>query len=133
PRTDLDWLDLDASEEEIREMLAESPHSLLPVAEGTVDRMLGVVKVKEVLAVMLAGKPVRLVELIRKTEVVPDQLDAMDDLRALQQSGVAMAMVHDEYGHLECVVTPADLLAARAGYLLSHTAEAEAPMRVHLV
>lgn len=130
PRTDLDWLDLDASEEEIREMLAESPHSLLPVAEGTVDRMLGVVKVKEVLAVMLAGKPVRLVELIRKTEVVPDQLDAMDALRALQQSGVAMAMVHDEYGHLEGVVTPADLLAAIAGNFVSHQDEGDEPMLV---
>jgi len=130
PRTDLDWLDLDASEEEIREMLAESPHSLLPVAEGTVDRMLGVVKVKEVLAVMLAGKPVRLVELIRKTEVVPDQLDAMDALRALQQSGVVMAMVHDEYGHLEGVVTPADLLAAIAGNFVSHQDEGDEPMLV---
>src|SRR5690606_26802720 len=57
PRIDLDWLDRGASEEDIREAIAESPHSLLPVAEGTVDRIVGVVKVKELLAVMLAGGP----------------------------------------------------------------------------
>lgn len=130
PRTELDWLDLAASEEEIRSVMAESPHSLLPVAEGTVDRMLGVVKVKEVLATMLAGEPVSLAALLRKAEVVPDQLDAMDALRTLQQSGVAMAMVHDEYGHLEGVVTPADLLAAIAGNFVSHQDEGDEPMLV---
>jgi len=130
PRTELDWLDLSASEDEIRNVMAQSPHSLLPVAEGTVDRMLGVVKVKEVLATMLAGEPVSLAALLRKAEVVPDQLDAMDALRTLQQSGVAMAMVHDEYGHLEGIVTPADLLAAIAGNFVSHQDEGDEPMLV---
>src|SRR5690606_12652313 len=92
PRIDLDWLDLGASEEESRGAIAESPHSLLPVAGGTGDRIVGVVKVKELLAVMLAGGPVQLSRLLRKAEVVPDQLDAMDALRTLQQSGLAMAM-----------------------------------------
>jgi len=130
PRTELDWLDLTSSEDEIREVIAESPHSLLPVAEGTVDRMVGVVKVKDLLGVMLVGEPVRLADLLRKAEVVPDQLDAMDALRTLQQSGVAMAMVHDEYGHLEGVVTPADLLAAIAGNFVSHQDEGDEPMLV---
>src|SRR5690606_17064913 len=115
---------------EIREAIAESPHSLLPVAEGTVDRIVGVVKVKELLAVMLAGGPVQLSKLLRKAEVVPDQLDAMDALRTLQQSGIAMAMVHDEYGHLEGIVTPADLLAAIAGNFVSHQDEGDEPMLV---
>ena len=79
---------------------------------------------------MLAGEPVGLADLMRKAEVVPDQLDAMDALRALQQSGTAMAMVHDEYGHLEGVVTPADLLAAIAGSFVSHQDEGDEPMLV---
>ena len=130
PRTELDWIDVAASEEEIHAAIVASPHSLLPVADGSPDKLLGVVKVRDVLARMLAGEPVGLADLMRKAEVVPDQLDAMDALRALQQSGTAMAMVHDEYGHLEGVVTPADLLAAIAGSFVSHQDEGDEPMLV---
>ena len=130
PRTELDWIDVAASEEEIHAAIVASPHSLLPVADGSPGKLLGVVKVRDVLARMLAGEPVGLADLMRKAEVVPDQLDAMDALRALQQSGTAMAMVHDEYGHLEGVVTPADLLAAIAGSFVSHQDEGDEPMLV---
>jgi putative hemolysin len=127
PRTEVDWLDLGASEAEMREAIARSPHSLLPVAEGSVDNVVGVVKVREVLALLLAGKPVKLARLMKKAEVVPDQLDAMDALRILQSSGLGMAMVHDEYGHLDGIVTPADLLTAMAGQFASHQDEGDEP------
>jgi putative hemolysin len=130
PRTELDWLDVAAGEAEIRAAIAASPHSLLPVAEGSPDRMLGVVKVRDVLARLLAGETVQLAEVMRKAPVVPDQLDAMDALRLLQGSGTGMAMVHDEYGHLDGVVTPADLLAAIVGSFVSHLDEGEEPMVV---
>jgi putative hemolysin len=130
PRTELDWLDLGARDEDIREQIVASVHSLMPVADGSVDRMVGVVKVRDVLARLLAGEPVRLGQLVRKAEVIPDQLDAMDGLRMLQQSGTGMAMVHDEYGHLEGIVTPADLLSAIAGNFMSHQDEGEEPMVV---
>ena len=67
---------------------------------------------------------------MRKAEVIPDQLDAMDALRLLQQADVSMAMVHDEYGHLEGVVTPADLLSAIVGNFVSHQDEGDEPMVV---
>jgi putative hemolysin len=86
-----------------------------------------VIKVREVLALLLAGKPVKLARLIRKAEVVPDQLDAMDALRILQSSGLGMAVVRDEYGHLEGIVTPADLLTAMAGHFASHEDEGDEP------
>ncbi|HSQ94519.1 MAG TPA: hemolysin family protein [Croceibacterium sp.] len=127
PRTEVDWIDLAASEGEIRETIAASPHSLLPVAEGSVDKVVGVVKARQALALLLAGKPVRLQRLMKKAEVVPDQLDAMDALRILQSSGLGMAMVHDEYGHLDGIVTLADLLTAMAGQFASHQDEGEEP------
>src|SRR6187551_3428029 len=130
PRTELDWLDVAAGEAELRAAIAASPHSLLPVADGSPDRMLGVVKVRDVLARLLAGETVQLAEVMRKAPVVPDQLDAMDALRLLQGSGTGMAMVHDEYGHLDGVVTPADLLAAIVGSFVSHLDEGEEPMVV---
>lgn len=128
PRIELDTIDRKATEEELRAAIKESPHSLLPVADGSPDNIVGVVKVKDVLAVLLAGRKVNLPKLMRKAEIVPDQLDAMDALRILQQSGVAMALVHDEYGHLEGVVTPADLLSAIAGNFASYQDEGDEPL-----
>ncbi|WP_427964047.1 hemolysin family protein [Altererythrobacter sp.] len=130
PRTEIDWVDVNASEDEIRAAIESSPHSLLPVADGSPDTVLGVIKVREVLALLVAGRPVSLTQLMRKAEVVPDQLDAMDALRVLQQSEIAMAVVHDEYGHLDGIVTPVDLLTAIVGEFVSDQDEREGPQIV---
>jgi putative hemolysin len=127
PRTELDWLDLGADEAEIRATIGGSPHSLLPVAEGSPDRVLGVVKAREVLGEMVAGRRVDIARLMKRPEVIPDQLDAMDALRALQQGEIAMAMVHDEYGNLEGIVTPVDLLTALVGNFASDEDLGERP------
>ena len=127
PRTELDWLDADDDEEAIGATIARSPHSLLPVARGTSDKILGVVKVREVLAAQLAGVPIDLLAMAKKPEIVPDQLDALDALRVLQQADVAMAMVHDEYGHLDGIVTPVDLLTAIVGQFASDVDQGDIP------
>ncbi|MEO5586436.1 MAG: hemolysin family protein [Novosphingobium sp.] len=130
PRTELDLVDRSATEAELRAAIKASPHSLLPVTDGSPDNIIGVLKVREVLAVLLAGHKLDLAKLMRKADVIPDQLDAMDALKLLQQSDIAMAMVHDEYGHLEGVVTPADLLTAIVGNFVSHLDEGDEPMVV---
>jgi len=127
PRTEVDWIDADADEAAIRAAIDTSPHSLMPVAEGSADRVLGVVKVRDILTRLIAKEPIDLRALMVKTEVVPDQLDAVDALRVLQQAEIAMAMVHDEYGHLDGIVTPVDLLTALVGNFLSDQDGAEGP------
>ena len=127
PRTELDWIDISADGEAIAALLAESPHSVWPVADGSPDKVLGLVRVREILATMVAGEPVVLENLLRKAEVVPDQLDAVDALRVLQQADIAMAMVHDEYGHLDGIVTPVDLLTALVGDFASDQDPGDAP------
>jgi putative hemolysin len=130
PRIEIDWIDRRATEAEVRAAIKESPHSLLPVADGSPDNIVGVLKVRDLLAALLAGRKMNIARLMRKAEVIPDQLDAMDALRLLQQSDVPMALVHDEYGHLEGVVTPADLLTAIVGNFVSHQDHGDEPMVV---
>ena len=130
PRTEVDWIGLDATPAQVRQDIFDSPHSLIPVAEGSIDRIVGVVKVRDVLSVMLLGRRPLLGRLMKKPAIVPDQLDAMDALRVLQTAEVPMALVHDEYGHLEGIVTPADLLSAIVGSFVSHQDEGDEPMVV---
>jgi putative hemolysin len=119
PRTDVDWIDVDAGPDDIREALRESPHSRYPVADGSVDKLVGVVQARDIAVAVLEGQPLDLRQLMREAPVVPDQTDAMDTLNVMRGAEVPMAFVHDEYGHFEGIVTPADLLTALAGVFAS--------------
>ena len=115
PRTDVEWLDLSRSPEEIHDALLRARHSRMPVAEGNPDDTLGVIQVRELLPPLLRGEPLDIRAHIRTAPVVPDVLDALDALNTLREAEVPMALVHDEYGHFDGLVTPADILDAIAG------------------
>jgi putative hemolysin len=90
-------------------------HSRLPVGEGSFDAMLGVVQTRELLAAILSGKPLDVRKHIRIAPIIPEGMDALDVLSVLREAAVPMALIHDEYGHFEGLVTPADVLEAIVG------------------
>ncbi|MDB5671331.1 MAG: HlyC/CorC family transporter [Alphaproteobacteria bacterium] len=128
PRTDVDWIDVDADAETVRAQLLETPHTRLPAAEGSVDKLVGVVQARDIVAALLGGRPLDLRTLAREAPVVSDQMDAMDTLETLRNADVPMAFVHDEYGHFEGLVTTADLLAALSGSFVSDGGDHDPPL-----
>ncbi|HEY5711469.1 MAG TPA: hemolysin family protein [Allosphingosinicella sp.] len=119
PRTDVDWIDVDADPATIRRKLSEAPHNRIPVAEGSVDALLGVVQARDIVRCLIAGEAIDLRALMKPAPIVPDQLDAMDAMNVLRDSEVPMAFVHDEYGHFEGLVTPGNLLTALTGNFIT--------------
>ena len=127
PRTEIDWLDADADQDEIRATVLGTPHSRLPIAEGSVEQIIGVVSARDLLLAMLEGRPLDLRDLARTPQVIPDLMDAMDALSVLRAAEVPLALVHDEYGHLDGIVTPGSILAALSGAFASDADEDDDP------
>jgi putative hemolysin len=119
PRKDVDWIDITLDAKGVRDKLLETPHSRLPVARGSVDDIVGVVQARDIAAALFRGDPIDLERLMRRAAVIHDQIDAMDALAALRLAEVPMLLVHDEYGHFDGLVTPADLMSAIAGEFAS--------------
>jgi putative hemolysin len=127
PRTEIDWIDIASTPEQIRQALLESPHTRIPVADGSIENIVGVMEVRDVVAALLQGRPLDLKTLCRTAPVIPDLMDAMDALAVLRQADVPLALVHDEYGHLDGIVTPGSILAALAGTFAHDIEHGEEP------
>ncbi len=115
PRTDLAWVDRTDSTAEIIAAVRAASHSRLVVCDGAVDNVVGVVRAKELLDAMLAGQEFSLGATLRQPMIVPDTVSALDALERLKGDPLGMALVMDEYGSFEGVVTAANLLSAIVG------------------
>ncbi len=115
PHTELDWLDLtDGMTVMVEEMLA-SPYSRLPVAEGDLDRTVGIISAKDLLGVNLYDEQFNIMEHVREPMFFPGNMKAVKAFETFQNTGIHQAMVMDEFGGVEGMVTLYDVLEAIAG------------------
>lgn len=115
PRTEIAWIDRTDSPKDIAAELKAAPHSRFVVCDGSVDNVVGVVRAKDLLDRILDGGDLALGAALRQPMVVPDTVTALDSLERLRLDPLGMALVMDEYGSFEGVVTAADVLEAIVG------------------
>ena len=143
PRAEIEWIDLWDPPEAICARILDSSHSSLPAGEGSVDALVGVIRARDLLAALASAAPgepaatpraaalraaasLDFRAMVRPAPIVPDTADAMDVLGRLREAPMPMALIHDEYGNFEGIVTPADLMEAIAG-AFHREQEAEEP------
>lgn len=128
PRADVIWLDVDDAREAIQEKAA-SGRSRFPVCEGSLDHVLGIVKMKDLLARSLAGQTLDLRSALRQPLYVPESMRAFKVLEQFKQSRTHIALVLNEYGSVQGLITLNDILEAIVGDMPSSDAPNE-PMIV---
>lgn len=117
-RQDIQWIDSHRGPEHAHTRLLESPHTRLLVGDGELDNLQGVVQSRDLLAALLSGQPLALAEHLREPVVLPESTTALQALERIRQHPIPLAVVVDEYGSIEGLVTANDFLAAIAGDLI---------------
>jgi putative hemolysin len=123
PRVDIEWVDVDTPAEGLREFLASHSHTQFVVCQSDLDNVLGTVRAAELLPAVLRGGPIELRNLIREALFVPDSMAAFKLLEAFRSSHRRVAIVLDEFGAVEGLVTVTDLLEGLVGALPGDASE----------
>lgn len=115
PRPDIVWLDLDDSAEENRHKMVDSAYSRYPVCQGGLDNVLGVIPVTDLLARSFRGEPLDLTVGLRQPIFVPESTRGLKVLELFKQTITHMALVVDEYGVIQGLVTLNDIMSEIVG------------------
>jgi putative hemolysin len=115
PRTEIIWLDLNGSIEEIQMKLLGSSYSRFPVAKGSLDQVAGLVLAKDILAGCMMGKPLNIESVLQQPQFIPETMPALKVLELFRESRVHIALVIDEFGGLQGLVTLFDILESIVG------------------
>ncbi|MEN9216760.1 MAG: hemolysin family protein [Gloeomargarita sp. HHBFW_bins_162] len=125
PRPDIVWLDLEDPPTKNQEEICHNPYSRFPVCQGDLDHVMGIVSAQDLLAQAIRHEPFDLTRLLTPPLYVPENTHALKVLELLRQSGSQMALVVDEYGVIQGLVTFKDILEALIGDIPSTDDEDE--------
>ena len=115
PRTEIIWLDLEDAPEINLHKISQSQHSRLVVAEGDLDNVLGIIHARNLLSRAINGEPLDLRSSLTHPLYIPESMPALKTLELFRQSGEHLALVIDEFGGLQGLITYYDILEAIVG------------------
>jgi putative hemolysin len=115
PRSEIVWLDVNDSPEEIKQEIEKSPFSQFPVCEDSLDNVLGIIKARDLLLESLHGEPLRLKLNLQPTVYVPETAHASRALEIFKSGQAEMLLVVDEFGSVQGLLTISDILEEIVG------------------
>lgn len=124
PRVDIEWINVDAGANELHGFLCSHSHTQFVVCNGDLDNVFGTVRAADLLPIVMRGEEIRLRDLVREALFVPDSMRVFNLLESFRSSHRHVAIVMDEFGAVEGLVTVTDLLEALVGSLPVSASEA---------
>ena len=115
PRTEIVWLDIEDTIEEIRFKISENEYSRFPVRQDTLDVILGIAKARDMLVASLSEGPIRLKQLLKPAFYIPETMSAARALEIFKEKGTEMLLVIDEFGGLQGLLTVHDIIEEIVG------------------
>lgn len=115
PRADIVAVDIDITQEQLFALLRQKPHSRIPIYKGDMDNIVGAIHMKDLVIGLAAGEEFQLRDIMRDVLIVSPAMRAMDLFLQMRQSKVHMAMVIDEFGGIDGLITINDLIEAVVG------------------
>ena len=115
PRTEIIWLDINDSPDEIRRKIAESEFSRFPVCQDSLDMILGIVKARDLLVPSLGGEPIKLKDKLRPALYIPETTFASRALEIFKEQNRELMLVIDEFGTLQGLLTLHDIIEEIVG------------------
>ncbi len=114
-RKEIVWLDIDSPFKLIRSKITKKAHSHYPVCRDTLDKVVGIVRTENLLRDFLAEEKIDLRKILHKPLYIPESMDGLKVLELFKKSGIHMALIVDEYGNVQGLISLTDILEAIVG------------------